>query len=111
MTFHVLAGLDVLADTPQAAADMQERWAISDEQWALVAPALYSATRRGPKGRDDRRFFEAIRWILRTGAPWRDLPMAFGNWSRSYRRFRRWALAGRWEAVRATSKDRSRRSR
>jgi len=79
---------------------MRERFAIPDEQWAIVAPAIVSATRRGPKGRDDRGFFEAIGWILRTGAPWRDLPIAFGRWSRIYRRFRRWALAGRWEVLR-----------
>jgi transposase len=79
---------------------MRERSAISSEQWALVAPAIVSATRRGPKGRNDRGFFEAIGWILRTGAPWRDLPVGYGQWSAIYRRFRRWALAGRWEALR-----------
>jgi transposase len=61
---------------------------------------MAAATSRGPKGRDDKSFFEAVLWILRTGAPWRDLPEAFGKWSRSYRRFRRWALAGRWETLR-----------
>jgi transposase len=79
---------------------MAVRLAISNEQWAKVAPTMAAATSRGPKGRDDRGFFEAIVWIMRTGAPWRDLPGAFGKWSRSYRRFRRWALAGRWEALR-----------
>jgi transposase len=79
---------------------MRARRTISNGQWARVAPAMAAATKRGPKGRDDRSFFEAIVWILRTGAPWRDLPGAFGNWSRSYRRFRRWAVAGRWEALR-----------
>jgi transposase len=81
---------------------MRDRLAVSNGQWARIAPAIAAATRRGPKGRDDRGFFEAILWILRTGAPWRDLPHAFGNWSRSYRRFRRWALAGRWEMLRQT---------
>ena len=79
---------------------MQARLAISNEQWVRIAPAIAGATSRGPKGRDDRAFFEALLWILRTGAPWRDLPGAFGKWSRSYRRFRRWALAGRWETLR-----------
>ncbi len=53
----------------------------------------------GSDGCCDKSFFEAILWILRTGAPWRDLPEPFGKWSRSYRRFRRWALAGRWETL------------
>ena len=61
---------------------------------------MAAATSRGPKGREDKSFFEAIVWILRTGSPWRDLPEAFGKWSRIYRRFRRWALAGRWETLR-----------
>jgi transposase len=64
-----------------------------------VRAAMAAATSGGPKGRDDRSFFEAIVWILRTGARWRDLPEAFGKWSRSYRRFRRRALAGRWETL------------
>jgi transposase len=81
---------------------MPERLGIRDEHWAVLAPVMVAATRRGPKGRDDRGFFEAVEWILRTGAPWRDLPMAFGAWSGIYRRFRRWALAERWEAIRRT---------
>src|SRR5688500_15547743 len=76
---------------------MAERYAILDEQRPLVA-----ATRPRPKGRDDRGFFEATQWILRTGAPWRDLPLAFGAWRSIYRRFRRWARAGRWEAAHQT---------
>ena len=79
---------------------MRGRFAIPDEQWVVLGPVMVAATRRGPKGRDDRGFFEAVWWILRTGAPWRDLPMAFGRWSGIYRRFRRWALADRWEAIR-----------
>jgi putative transposase len=79
---------------------MRVRPAISNEQWVRVTAAMAAATSRGPKGRDDKNFFEAILWILRTGAPWRDLPEAFGKWSRSYRRFRRWALTGRWETLR-----------
>jgi putative transposase len=52
-----------------------------------------------PKG-DLRRFLEGVVGILRTGAPWRDLAERFGRWDRVYRRYRRWALAGRWEALR-----------
>jgi transposase len=90
----------VFRGAPGSLCDMPERFAIPDEQWAVLAPVIIAATRRGPKGRDDRGFFEAIRWILRTGAPWRDLPLAFGGWSCIYRRFRRWAVAGRWETIR-----------
>src|SRR6476646_6792503 len=71
----------------------------SDDRWALVAPEIRTLTRRGPRG-DSRRFIEAVVWILRSGAPWRDLCSRFGGWERIYRRYRRWALAGRWEALR-----------
>lgn len=63
---------------------------------------MRALTRRGPKGADDRRFLEAVLWVLRTGAPWRDLPSELGKWSTVYRRYRRWAVAGRWEAFRQT---------
>jgi len=71
----------------------------TDERWALVAPLVEQVMRRGPKG-DARRFLDAIAWILRSGAPWRDLAKDFGPWERIYRRYRRWALAGTWERLR-----------
>jgi transposase len=78
---------------------MVQRRRFDDEQWARIAPRVAALTRRGPKG-DQRSFVEAVAWILRTGAPWRDLLKEFGYWERCYRRFRRWVLAGKWEALR-----------
>jgi transposase len=57
-------------------------------------------TARGPRSGCDRSFVDGVVWILRTGAPWRDLPPSFGKWSTVYQRFRRWAVAGRWESLR-----------
>tara|TARA_B100000925_G_scaffold284444_1_gene259471 strand:+ start:90 stop:842 length:753 start_codon:yes stop_codon:yes gene_type:complete len=63
--------------------------------------------KRGDTNRDkggrprhaDRRYVEAMLWILRTGAPWRDLPSCFPSWSSVYARFRRWTLSGLWKQI------------
>ena len=54
---------------------------ISDEVWALLEPHLPG--QRGQWGgiaQDNRRFINAVFWVLRTGAPWRDLPPDYGKW-------------------------------
>ncbi len=66
-----------------------------DSQWAKVAPLLPG--KAGDPGRtaaDNRLFLEGVLWITRTGAPWRDLPDAFGLWNSVFKRFRRWASKG-----------------
>ena len=73
---------------------------ISDRMWALLEPHLPG--RRGTSGRnarDNRQFINAVIWILRTGAPWRDLPPAYGDWKNTNRRFCRWRDKGIWERL------------
>lgn len=73
---------------------------ISDEVWALLEPLLPG--RKGTWGgnaRDNRTFINAVFWILRTGAPWRDLPPDYGSWNNVNRRFCRWRDRGVWEKV------------
>ena len=53
---------------------------------------------RGRSGADNRLFVEAVLWMARTGAPWRDLPSDFGPWNTAFRRFSRWADKGVWQA-------------
>ena len=65
-----------------------ERRALSDKQWALMAPhCLGKPGDAGPRGMDNRLFVEAVPWIVRTGSPWRDLPEEFGKWNTVFKRF------------------------
>lgn len=61
--------------------------------------SLPGPQRRGRKPLNVRRQFEAILWILRTGAPWRDLPSHFGPWESIYSSFRRWTKNGLWQSI------------
>ena len=73
---------------------------ISDQVWALLEPHLPGKTGDwGGVAHDNRRFINAVFWILRTGAPWRDLPESYGGWSNTHRRFIRWRDKGIWEKL------------
>ena len=72
-----------------------DRSLVSDEQWERIAPLVPGKPGDpGRSGRDNRLFVEAVLWMARTGAPWRDLPKSFGKWNSVSKRFRRWALKG-----------------
>jgi transposase len=79
---------------------VRRRFELTDEQWAPIAPLLPSE--RGRKARpaiDNRRMVNAILWILRTGAPWRDMPEHYPPWQSVYARFSRWSAQGIWTRV------------
>ncbi|MBS4164407.1 Uncharacterized protein y4sN [Candidatus Protochlamydia amoebophila] len=72
----------------------------SDRVWNLLEPHLPG--RRGAWGgiaRDNRTFINAVFWILRMRAPWRDLPPDDGGWSNTYRRFIQWRNQRIWERL------------
>ena len=76
------------------------RFDLSDAEWALIAPELPStAGKRGRPRGDDRRVLDGLFYILRTGAPWRDLPERYGPYTTAYNRFNRWARRGVWGGV------------
>lgn len=63
---------------------------LGDEQWERIKDLLPGkASDRGVTAADNRRFIEAVLWIGRTGAPWRDLPAELGNWHTTFTRFSR----------------------
>lgn len=77
-----------------------QRFVVTDGLWKRLEEYLPGkASDAGVTAKDNRRFVEAVFWRVRTGAPWRDLPAAFGNWNSQFRRFRRWAKAGVFERL------------
>jgi transposase len=79
---------------------MEQRHTLTDEQWAAIEPHLPAQRPiTGRPNRPHREIINAIRWRLRTGAPWRDLPERYGAWGTVYSRFRRWQLAGVWDRL------------
>jgi transposase len=76
------------------------RGLLTDEEWSFFEPFVVSASPLGGRpARDHRRVLDAIFWIARTGAPWRDLPAELGNGNSVFRQFRRWATAGLWDVM------------
>jgi transposase len=85
---------------------MRHRHAISDSDWERIKDLLPG--RPGQTGwlaGDNRLFIDAVLWIAKTGAPWRDLPERFGNWNSVWRRFDRWARKGTFQMVFETLQD------
>ena len=67
------------------------RMILTNAQWELMEPhCLGKKSDPGRTGSDTRLFVEAVLWIARTGAPWRDLPEVFGKWNTVFKRFRHW---------------------
>jgi len=79
---------------------MLHRHAISDANWERIKDLLPG--RPGQPGwvaHDNRLFVDAVLWIAKTGAPWRDLPERFGKWGSVWKRFDRWSQKGTWKQV------------
>src|SRR5215217_1803156 len=73
---------------------------LADEQLEKILPVLrtFPEIRLGLP-RQIRRFLEAVLWITRTGAQWRNLPTEYGNWNTVYKRFARWSKLGVFEKL------------
>lgn len=76
------------------------RHILTDSQWAKIEPLCSGkAADPGRSAADNRLFIEAVLWIIRTGSPWRDLPVEFGNWNSVFQRYRRWIKADRFRQI------------
>lgn len=73
---------------------------LRDDQFERIEALLPGKVRDpGRTAANNRLFVEAVLWIARTGAPWRDLPAEFGPWNSVYQRFARWSRNGLWHLV------------
>jgi transposase len=63
-----------------------DRLILTDTQWSRISEHIIGDERtRGSSGHNNRMFVEGVLWIVRTGAPWRDLPEVFGSWNSAFR--------------------------
>src|SRR6476469_3408354 len=74
------------------------RYELADYEWSVIKPMPPNKPRGIPRV-NDRRVLNGIFWVLRCGAPWRDLPEAFGPYTTCYNRFVRWRRAGVWGRI------------
>jgi transposase len=73
---------------------------LDDEQWNVLESLLPHGKKPGrPAKWTKRRLIDGIRWRVRTGAPWRDVPAVYGPWQTVYGLFRRWQRAGVWRRI------------
>jgi transposase len=73
---------------------------LTDAQWAVLEPLLPVGKKPGrPPKWTRRQLIDGIRWRVRAGTPWRDVPPVYGSWQAVYALFRRWQRAGVWAAI------------
>ena len=79
---------------------MRRRYELSDSEWERIKDLLPGKKSDvGRTAEDNRNFLNAVFWIVRSGAPWRDLPERYGKWSTVYQRFNRWSQKGVWQRI------------
>ncbi|WP_412538558.1 IS5 family transposase [Longispora sp. K20-0274] len=72
---------------------------LTNAQWDRLAAVLPVSNGMGRPPSDRRRLIDAIRWRVRTGSPWRDMPERYGPWETAYGLFRAWQRDGTWADV------------
>ncbi|MEO3749008.1 IS5 family transposase [Plantactinospora sp. B5E13] len=83
-----------------ASVAVTRRHDLSDAQWAVLEPLLPRPKKPGrPPKWSKRQLIDGIRWRVRTGAPWRDVPDCYGHWRTVYGLYRHWQRAGVWARI------------
>ena len=83
---------------PNCGSVPMNRYDLTDFEWSVIEPLLPNKPRGVPRV-DDRRVLNGIMWVLRSGAPWRDLPERYGPYTTCYNRFNRWRKKGIWDQL------------
>ena len=83
-----------------ASVAVTRRFDLTDGQWALLEPLLPKPKKPGrPPKWSKRQLIDGIRWRVRAGAPWRDVPDCYAHWRSVYGLYRRWQRGGIWARV------------
>ena len=83
-----------------ASVAVTRRFDLTDAQWAALEPLLPKGKNPGrPPKWSKRQLIDGIRWRVRVGSPWRDVPDCYGPWQTVYGLFRRWQRAGVWQRI------------
>ena len=78
---------------------------LTDEQWTAIRPSIPGPEKKGTTKeggrpwRDPRDVLNGVLWVLRTGAPWADLPARYPPYQTCHRRFQRWIELGVFEKI------------
>jgi hypothetical protein len=74
---------------------------LSEKQWSIIEPLLpkQDFSRGGRPRVDNRQIFEAIRWVLTTGAQWDEVPTKYGSGKTAWKRFTAWKKQGVWKKI------------
>ncbi len=74
---------------------------LTDAQWEKIEPIIKAKLGNwgGSNANDNRVFVNACLWIVRTGAPWRDLPPQYGKFNAVHRRYKRWCDNHIWDYI------------
>jgi transposase len=87
-----------ICQTHGVTEDAMARYELEDHQWDLLK-GLMPRQKRGGKWNDHRATLNGILWVLRSGAPWRDLPPRYGKYTSVHDRLCRWRSDGTFDRI------------